>query len=141
MNYTIIKCLLLSFILFANNFQALACFFNSIYKFEVHVVNNLPPNTEPLLLHCASKDDDLGNHTLTLNQDFHFQFCLKPLFTLFFCRLRWGKKNKSFDVFNARWVPVIPCTHHQCYWAAKSDGIYFSGSYPPDKLVKKYDWE
>ncbi|GFP94486.1 hypothetical protein PHJA_001593000 [Phtheirospermum japonicum] len=47
MNYTVVKYLLLSCILlYSNNFQASACFIPE-YKFEVCVINQLPPNIEP----------------------------------------------------------------------------------------------
>ncbi|XP_051116092.1 self-incompatibility protein S1-like [Andrographis paniculata] len=106
-------------------------------KYQVHVVNNLPPNSV-MLVHCASGDNDLGYHNLTVNQDFRFSFCQADR-TLFFCRLTWGAKSKGFEVYNTQWKDQI-CTSQQCYWAAKSDGIYFSGTYPPYNLVKKYSW-
>ncbi|CAI9759773.1 unnamed protein product [Fraxinus pennsylvanica] len=54
-------------------------------KCEVHTVNNLP---RTLTLHCASGDDDLGFHNLTINNDFHGKFCESYLgVTLFFCHL------------------------------------------------------
>ncbi|KAK6137915.1 hypothetical protein DH2020_028341 [Rehmannia glutinosa] len=142
MTHTIIfKFLLLCFILYnASHFQASACFLPRL-KYYVYVINNLPPNsTEPLKLHCASKDNDLGYHTLTLNQNFNFNFCDNPFATVFFCHLWWGNKNKAFDAYSARWNRN-PCIEHHCYWATKSDGIYFSDAYPPDNLVKGYDWE
>ncbi|KAL0340728.1 UNVERIFIED_CONTAM: hypothetical protein Sradi_4589600 [Sesamum radiatum] len=108
-------------------------------KFEVHIVSNLPPQPGPLVAHCASKDDDLGNHTLTTDQDFDFNFCVVPFTTLFFCHLWWGNKDISFDVFNTKTI-MQQCTDRQCYWAAKSDGIYFAGSYPPEGLHKVYSW-
>ncbi|KAI3470478.1 hypothetical protein Pfo_027141 [Paulownia fortunei] len=136
-----IKYILLSLILSVNSSPTLACFLGKFFSYNIHVVNNLPPNIGPLLVHCASKNNDLGYHTLTSNQDFHFHFCSKPLSTLFFCHLWWGKKNKAFDVYNAKWKINICKQNHQCYWAAKTDGIYFSDSYPPQKLTKGYNWE
>ncbi|GFP82866.1 hypothetical protein PHJA_000429700 [Phtheirospermum japonicum] len=143
MNYAVVIYVLLSCILsYSINSRASACIIPP-YKFEVCVMNKLPPNTEPLLYHCASKDDDLGYRTLTTNKEFRFGFCLKPWRTLFFCRFNWGQKTKAFDVFNAKWVPKIPCKTHTCYWIAKSDGIYFTGTYPFEgvPITKKFDWE
>ncbi|KAI3458957.1 hypothetical protein Pfo_015620 [Paulownia fortunei] len=105
----------------------------------VYVINNLPPNSAPLVVHCASKDDDLGNHTLTRNQDFQFEFCENFFSTLFYCHLWWEKKHIRFDAFRETWLGAI-CAKDICYWAAKSDGIYYSNYYPPRGLKKKYDW-
>ncbi|KAL7148267.1 hypothetical protein ABFS83_06G166500 [Erythranthe nasuta] len=139
-NNTMIKYILLCFIISINSFQAYACFWGKKVSYTVHVANNLPPNTDRLVVHCASKDDELGYHNLTTKQDFHFHFCKKPKATLFFCHLWWGNKNKAFDVFNARWDPDI-CVDHTCYWEAQGDGIYFSGTWPPGELGKAYNWE
>ncbi|KAL7109377.1 hypothetical protein ACP275_06G171600 [Erythranthe tilingii] len=139
-NNTMIKYILLCFIISINSFQAYACFWGKKVSYTVHVVNNLPPNTDQLVVHCASKNDELGYYNLTTKHDFHFHFCKKPKATLFFCHLWWGNKNKAFEVFNARWDPDI-CVDHTCYWEAQGDGIYFSGTWPPGDLAKAYNWE
>ncbi|CAI9759772.1 unnamed protein product [Fraxinus pennsylvanica] len=106
-------------------------------KYEVRVVNNLP-NT--LRLHCASGDDELGFHNLYVNKDFHWEFCESYLGnTLFFCHLFWGSKDIAFDVFKSK--KKRRCRRGACYYAAKPDGIYFSGYYPPRTLEKIYDWK
>ncbi|GFP82863.1 hypothetical protein PHJA_000429400, partial [Phtheirospermum japonicum] len=110
-------------------------------KTHIYVINNLPPNTAPLDIHCASKDDDLGNHTLTLNQYFNFQFCDNPFATMFFCHLWWGNKDKAFEVINAELRKRLKTGNRQLAWIAKGDGIYVSNSFPPaDPLEKMYDW-
>ncbi|XP_012833005.1 PREDICTED: uncharacterized protein LOC105953870 [Erythranthe guttata] len=144
MNYTTTKYLLLILVLSPNLLQMMAsseklkCLFTS--KFEVYVASNLPYEAQPLTMHCASKDDDLGHHTLTTNQEFHFHFCLRPFATLFFCHLWWENKDSAFEVYNGNWRHDICFRNHTCYWVAKSDGIYFSPFYPPQELVKKYSW-
>lgn len=106
-------------------------------KYEVHVVNNLPSN---LRLHCASGDNDLGHHILGRNTDFHWEFCESYLGnTLFFCHLFWGSKDIAFDVFRSQ--DKRRCPRGACFYAAKPDGIYFSGYYPPRALEKIYDWK
>ncbi|CAA0825322.1 Plant self-incompatibility protein S1 family [Striga hermonthica] len=129
--------LLLSLLLHANYLQAHSCFLPTL-RYHVYVYNNLSPSKEQLRVHCASQDDDLGYHNLTSNQNFHFTFCDNRFTTLFFCHLWWGKKNKSFEVFNTLWKK--PPTHHSAY-VAKNDGIYLSYNVPPQKLEKKFDWE
>lgn len=112
---------------------------------EVHVLNHLPSdNVEPLRLHCKSKDNDLGAHSITLQQDFNWNFCENLLgTTLFFCHLLWnsntGPKHKVFYVFS----PTLSskCISGYCYWSANIDGIYFTGESPPNHWHKLYDWD
>ncbi|KAL8051772.1 hypothetical protein ABFX02_06G170500 [Erythranthe guttata] len=135
----VVKYLLLLFVVFSSNtYETIACgLFN--YKYTVYVVNNLPSNSAPLLLHCASGNDDLGDHVLSTNQDFHFDFCENPFSTLFFCRFRWNGKNTAFDVFDASWKKNR-CTYDVCYYSVQSDGFYFSDTNPPTNLVKLSSW-
>lgn len=97
-------------------------------EYFIHVVRFLPEGSAPLNLHCASGDDDLGNHTLTTYGDeYKWSFCDSITHkTLFFCNLHWGSKQKAFDVFRSSWRSR--CSSGVCSWAAEEDGIYFSGS-------------
>ncbi|KZV37388.1 hypothetical protein F511_01256 [Dorcoceras hygrometricum] len=114
------------------------CFF--VRKFHVYVVNKLPPNSPPFAVRCQSKDDDLGNRTVGINQMYDFTFCENPYTTLFFCHLWWNGKSLAFDAFNNAWQDNR-CVHGDCYYEARADGIYFSGHYPPeDDIFKKYNW-
>lgn len=114
------------------------CFFTPGY--EVYIVNNLPQQSPPLMIHCASKNNDLGNHTLYLNQEFYFKFCESFIaVTIFSCQFSWDSKKKDLDVFNANSRKL--CKTGLCYWAAKSDGIYFSNDAKTKALQKAYDWE
>ncbi|GFP82864.1 hypothetical protein PHJA_000429500 [Phtheirospermum japonicum] len=139
MSHTVIfKYLLVSLILYGSHLQVLACL-SSHYRYYVYVINQLPPNTAPLIAHCYSGDTEFGNHTVTPNTDFHFTFCDNISSTLFSCHYWWGDKNKAFEVFNTDWPDRRP-THH-FVWVAQSDGIYLSFNLPPSGLVKKHDWE
>ncbi|KAK4477132.1 hypothetical protein RD792_016343 [Penstemon davidsonii] len=116
------------------------CFFGPLYHYRVHLVNSLAPNTKPSIVtvHCASGNDDLGNHTLALNQEFSFDFCSIPFKTLFFCHFWWGNKNKAFDAFDDK----RPCGERNCYWFAKNDGIWLSEHSDPNWALRKlFDWE
>lgn len=106
-------------------------------RYEVQVFNELSPTSSPLLLHCASRNDDIGQHILYANQNLKWHFCGR-LFgrTLFFCHLWWGSKYQAFDVFNSGWANF--CFHGICTWEAKSDGIYFQYE---SGLKKIYDWK
>ncbi|KAI3472917.1 hypothetical protein Pfo_029222 [Paulownia fortunei] len=128
--------ILLTFLLQVMASEKRFCLFSRHVK--VYVVNGLPPNSPPLLMHCASGDNDLGHHTLTTGQNFHFGFCVS-LTTLFFCHLWWNGKNIAFDVFDSFW-PNQLCMNNVCYWEAKSDGIYNSKHYPLKNLTNKYNW-
>ncbi|KAJ4833319.1 hypothetical protein Tsubulata_029648, partial [Turnera subulata] len=61
-------------------------------KFTVHVTNAFTNDDQPLLLHCWSRDQDLGNHTLYSGGDFsfHFQQRFLPPATHFTCDMKWG---------------------------------------------------
>ncbi|GFP88805.1 hypothetical protein PHJA_001024200 [Phtheirospermum japonicum] len=52
-------------------------------------------------IHCASGDYELGFHTLSVNEQFHWKFCVFS-HTLLFCHLWWDHKQKAFDVFKAQ---------------------------------------
>lgn len=93
--------------------------------------NDLP---DSLFVHCSSKNDDLGKHILKSQEDYCFHFCYVPFITLFHCHVQWGKKTRSFDAYNGKWVFHSPCGSDECEWVAKIDGIYLSE-------IKKYDWQ
>lgn len=61
-------------------------------KVEVGIINslNVSGSGENLTLHCKSKDDDLGFHTLIPGYGYYFTFRPKPFYrTLFFCGFTW----------------------------------------------------
>ncbi|XP_022875054.1 S-protein homolog 24-like [Olea europaea var. sylvestris] len=139
----ILFCLLILFFRFA---QILSSFHFS-KGYDVHVVNGIHLSPNPLRIHCASRDDDLGYHTLSENQDFHWHFYEDILLrTLFFCHFWCGKRQKAFVVFKdptACHIGQGDDDHNQCYWLVKADGFYFAKKNPPSPsdLKKKYDWE
>ncbi|GFP91823.1 hypothetical protein PHJA_001326300 [Phtheirospermum japonicum] len=101
-------------------------------KVIVHVANKLSPNSE-LLLHCSSKDDDLGIQTLRVNQEFGWSFCDNVFeTTTFHCDLRTGQKQKRISAYKS--IERESCRHNICYWEARDDGIYFFE-------YKYYDWD
>ncbi|KAK4730594.1 hypothetical protein R3W88_023582 [Solanum pinnatisectum] len=112
---------------------------------EVHIINALPPNSKPLALHCKSGDDDLGNKTIPMHDEFDIYFNEK-LFggTLFFCHFWWNSKTIVFDVYNnhvSKNCGVKDIVTDECYWRVQEDGFYFNGHRDPiDRYVKKYDW-
>ncbi|CAN4120686.1 unnamed protein product [Withania somnifera] len=114
-------------------------------KEQVHVHNNLPPNSPQLQLHCASGDDDLGHNFPKVGADFHWSFCYTPR-TLFFCHFWWNGKDLAFDVYNNGdhcvdgGTGFVPSFTSQCHWQVQSDGFYL-GYYDQDSrqlVFKKF---
>lgn len=96
---------------------------------EVHIINKLPSGLLPLQIHCESRDDDLGNHSTIVNEDYHWRFCAAITNkSLFFCRFRWGMKYKVFDVFNDGYYCIkgltLPNFLNYCKWEVRSEGFY-----------------
>ncbi|KAK7374275.1 hypothetical protein VNO80_07703 [Phaseolus coccineus] len=87
---------------------------------DVYITNNLE-GLEDLNLHCKSKDDDLGQHVLHNNQDFHISFNTNYFFgTLFFCSFQWGNSPLfHFDVYDQSRDFYI-CD--DCKWSIRKDG-------------------
>lgn len=104
---------------------------------HVHVLNNLNRNSS-LRVHCASGDDDLGFHTLFLNEKLEWEFC-KNFFsnTLFFCHFWWGAAGKAFEVYNEKFFEK---STHDAWWVVKNDGFYFGSDPQPSNLKKKFEW-
>ncbi|KAK3000840.1 hypothetical protein RJ639_021271 [Escallonia herrerae] len=80
------------------------CLFFTTYaqvKAEVHVFNFLPGEI-PLALHCQSKDDDIGYHTLSYGQELSWKFSPHYIIenTLLFCHAWWNSRNRSFTVYD-----------------------------------------
>ncbi|KAJ4826560.1 hypothetical protein Tsubulata_024503 [Turnera subulata] len=110
------------------------------HRFRVHVIDGVSSNAQPLLLHCWSRDNDLGNHTLYIGGDFNFHFWVRvvPPFTRFTCDMRWAQKHQTVTVFNRAHVEDWCCLSGQCYWRAQDDGIYFSNN--NSSYTKIYTW-
>lgn len=70
------------------------------FKTKVQIINNLSLPLE-LTLHCKSKNDDKGEHTLKVGQDYVFGFKPNLVFavTLYFCNFRWPA-DPSFHYFD-----------------------------------------
>lgn len=132
------KSLFLFLILYACSLPDTVTSFCWTAKYDVHVINQLPPGSK-LTLHCASKDNDLGHHTLANNQEFQWHFCDHWLgHTLFFCTFGWGSKKQSFDVFTSKFGNDL-CFGGVCFWLARSDGFYFHGF--KRSTSKLYEWK
>ncbi|EPS63597.1 hypothetical protein M569_11191, partial [Genlisea aurea] len=112
-----------------------ACFLAP--SFVVFVMRNISSDPLPIIAHCFSGDDDLGNHTLYGNENFHWSFCLNAIPTTeFFCHVWWGSKTQQFVAFKQKAFlnKVVNA------WIARDDGIYLSHYFSFQNSVKVYDW-
>jgi hypothetical protein len=113
-NSTILKFSILLIILCAFESRE-ASFLNPPVR--VTIVNNIvvPPNhPTDLTVHCKSKDDDLGFHTLKLGDRYIFSF--NPNFigggTLFFCSFTWPEDPRLhyLDIYDEDHDNCNDCT-------------------------------
>lgn len=107
---------------------------------HVSVVNGLSNNSE-LLVHCKSKDNDLGIHNLWPGTNFNWSF-RENFFqrTLFWCYARKDDVHSSFKVFWQDALLFYKCLWKNCIWVAKDDGIYIKNlDQGHDEF--RYTWE
>nr|KJB26088.1 hypothetical protein B456_004G224700 [Gossypium raimondii] len=92
---------------------------------HVHTINGLS-NGKMLLVHCKSKDNDLGIHNLTAGAEFSWQFKLSVTGrTLFWCYMAYDNFHAALNVFWDNPIFFNKCNNDNCIWIAKDDGIYF----------------
>ncbi|XP_038896424.1 S-protein homolog 74-like [Benincasa hispida] len=98
-------------------------------RYYVHVVNGL--KYLDMVVHCQSKDDDLGSHHL-VNYGDDYQWNFKENIwgtTLFWCKLVKRDAYVSFESFwpespKNTWLRDRCGIQGNCIWIAKNDGIY-----------------
>lgn len=145
MVHYLVKIIFLLFIIMPKNIHSCSI---SGFSREVHILNNIPPNSPQLEFHCASGNDDLGYHYPAIGSDFNWQFCA-VFNTLFFCHFWWGDKDLRYDVFNNVDICVwdgedfVPSDTMKCLWKVQDDGFYlgYFDEYARENSYKKYrDW-
>ncbi|GFQ03562.1 hypothetical protein PHJA_002500000 [Phtheirospermum japonicum] len=115
--------------------QSMGCLLGP--RIHVNIMNNLDPNSPELGLHCQSKNDDLGYHTLPVNQFYYWTFC-ENFTTLFHCRLYLGElKEVGFEAYAENIFKVTKKAH---YWSVRNDAIYYSTTNITSHFVPKYYW-
>ncbi|KAL7590299.1 hypothetical protein Lser_V15G36145 [Lactuca serriola] len=102
---------------------------------DLYAVYITDSEVDNLMVHCKSKDDDLGDKKLTPNQYFHWMFRQNfMLTTIFYCIFRWMTpdskelKNATFNAFDIE-VSILcgdEYSINRCYWLVRKDGFYFS---------------
>ncbi|KAM0017761.1 putative plant self-incompatibility S1 [Helianthus debilis subsp. tardiflorus] len=116
------------------------CFFD---YWTVFIYNGIK---DPINVHVQSGDDDLGNHTLALNNNENWSFC-QTLTTLFYAHFYWNSKIAFFDVFDINTSQKY-CTRwkyrkeRRCFWMVKEDGFYLADHLYtfPGGWTKLHDW-
>ncbi|XP_010543910.1 PREDICTED: uncharacterized protein LOC104816678 [Tarenaya hassleriana] len=98
----------------------------------------LNPKKWVYLVHCKSKDDDLGYPIVPPKGSFNFTFNSRVFgITLFWCHMWQGpnfKHHQVFEGYNGKYH-----IYHQMIWEAREDGIYYSENWKTYKL--KYLWD
>ncbi|WOH16203.1 hypothetical protein DCAR_0935752 [Daucus carota subsp. sativus] len=110
------------------SFLTISLFFTTCFSFpklHVTITNTLPGPDPPLILHCKSKDNDLGIHTVLLNQSYDWSFRMNLIgSTLFSCDFVWGKQHAGFVVFSK---DIAKKLHNgEFMYQARGDGFYFN---------------
>ncbi|KAL8268028.1 hypothetical protein R6Q59_001826 [Mikania micrantha] len=98
---------------------------------------------EDVILHCKSKDDDLGSHVLrSPNVEYQWSFCQSfGGSTLFYCHFVWKNFERTFDVFNKKlaiWCFEERREGNRCNWEIRVDGFYFQ--YNHTTWLKEHLW-
>ena len=109
---------------------------------HVHVVNNMG-NQMMLMVHCKSRDNDLGERNLSPGAEFQWKFKMNFFEkTLFWCywRPEKGNRHANFDVFWKDDDLFYKCNYKNCYWIAKDDGIYLK-NIPEEYDEFRHKWE
>ncbi|KAJ0034068.1 hypothetical protein Pint_26185 [Pistacia integerrima] len=110
-----------------------------LFTYTVHIINGLNNNDNPLIIHCYSNDDDLGEHALWMKNEFKFLFGEHMFkFTHFWCVMRLGLKKKTIDVFRTGYESVYCHYTGNCFWSTREDGFYFSND--NESWLKRYEW-
>ncbi|CAI0453446.1 unnamed protein product [Linum tenue] len=92
---------------------------------SVYIQNQMSSHqANTLLVHCRSKDDDLGIHYLKFNSSYKWKFTPIPWTTLFWCYLApsVGARHVSFEAYNQRMGDQG--MGYPTDWIVREDGVY-----------------
>lgn len=112
-------------------------------RWHIHTVNGLG-GSQVWTVHCKSKDDDLGEHNLTVGAEFAWTF--KENYwgtTLFWCNTCVADRPRRRADFKAFWSDSLTLDSSckgNCFWIAKDDGVYLK-NITADKDMLMYKWE
>lgn len=84
---------------------------------------NLLPHGKSFVVHCKSKEDDLGPHVIGPGKSYWFKFKNNVwITTLFFCGVTWEGGRAMFDIYKAR--RDQPRCARFCSWQAREAFIF-----------------
>lgn len=107
-------------------------------KIRVHIVNGF--QSETLQVHCKSKENDLGDRNIPVNQEFSWKFHINIWrSTLFFCDTRWSRGHKRFDAFAVRYALMDYCNGN-CVWKANETAIFLLDNHN-QTYIELHSWE
>ncbi|KAL9664100.1 hypothetical protein QQ045_019497 [Rhodiola kirilowii] len=105
-------------------------------KYTVIIRNNM---TEPLRIHCKSKNDDLGSRVLPPEGAFDFSFknhigCR----THFWCDVYWTGRLEVFDAYYPKGDSIFysHCRSCNCEWFLKRQGPCYYKNMLQSRLVE-----
>ncbi|XP_010910063.2 self-incompatibility protein S1-like [Elaeis guineensis] len=92
-------------------------------KVHVSILNRLGKGRS-IDIHCQSKDNDLGLHTIPDGGEYGWDFSVNAFgSTLFYCDLAWEAVPEfHFDAY-AYWRDQNRCSS-QCSWLLAQEGVY-----------------
>lgn len=116
---------MISFVMIQSSFAA------PLEHWTVKIFNNMQ-SRQTLLLHCKSKDDDLGHQFLKIGEQFSWRF-RENLWqtTLFWCYMQNQHTNfMSLEVFwpESHYFFSKRCDGGVCTWSVRDDGIYLKNA-------------
>ena len=142
-NYCLISCLLVIMSMTGNPVSAGSRTMPPFSRWKVVIFNQLNPG-QTLLVHCKSKDDDLGDHLLKVDEQYLWEFKENIISTTrFWCTFTTSSNKRIvMDVFwpeTHHWL-AYRCNNYSCVWVAQDDGMYLT-NIPESKreLVRKWD--
>ncbi|KAI3927127.1 hypothetical protein MKX01_029895 [Papaver californicum] len=118
------------------SFSLLLCKCSSIVDFDpttITVKNDIQGYEVSLDMHCMSKDDDLGQRSLRVGEEWHWNF-LPSLIknTVYWCDFRWYDNidyrwyDGTFEMYKGNgWrAKFSPFCRDDCSWSIRRDGAY-----------------
>ncbi|XP_002532042.2 S-protein homolog 1 [Ricinus communis] len=113
---------------------------NARPKTYVHIINGLVAKYV-LNIHCYSRDDDLGHHTLPVSGHLDWSFGTSIFGnTVFKCDMNWAGGHGVFKVFWEDEQLQRKCHFNNCIWLAAIDGLYVK-DLRINRFVFMYPWQ
>ncbi|KAL4576493.1 hypothetical protein LXL04_012588 [Taraxacum kok-saghyz] len=105
---------------------------------QIYVINVIP---EDIVVHIKSRDDDLGNHTISSKGNYNWSFC-EDVFgrTRFYGNFWWGSDFQNLALFDNEVRGVCAPSkqdYNYCYWSVSPNGFWVSAHQDGGWVLKK----